>query len=66
MIWNLALQPEYANEMAKMGQTGVPVPFIQGFQFLFEQAVVQVQANYVDVLANVQYKGAGLALASHA
>jgi hypothetical protein len=61
MMWNIVLQPEYADELAKMGQTGVPVPFIQGFEFLFEQAVVQVEAGYVDVLANAQYKGAGVA-----
>lgn len=57
MMWNLVLQPEYASEMAKMGQAGTPVPFIQGFEFLFEEAIVQVQSSYVDVLANAEYKG---------
>jgi hypothetical protein len=35
------------------------VPFIQGFQFLFEEATVQVQSGYVNVIANAQYKGTG-------
>jgi hypothetical protein len=57
MIWNTTLQPEYAQELSKLGAAGVPVPFIQGFQFLFDQAVVQVQSGYVSVLANAEYKG---------
>lgn len=61
MMWNIVLQPEYAEEVEKMGKTGVPVPFIQGFEFLFEEATVQVQSGYVDVLANAQYKGASTA-----
>jgi len=66
MMWNIVLQPEYATELAKMGQTGVPVPFIQGFEFLFEEATVAVQTGYVDVLANTQYKGASATKAAAA
>ncbi len=39
-----------------MGHTGVPLPFMAGFQFLFDQATVALQPGYVDVLANVEYK----------
>jgi len=56
-IWNFALQPVYALEKQKMAHTGVPLPFMAGFQFLFNQAAVVVQPGYADVLANVQYIG---------
>jgi hypothetical protein len=54
-IWNFVLQPVYALEMQKMAHTGVPLPFMTGLQFLFNQATVTVQQGYADVLANVQY-----------
>jgi hypothetical protein len=56
-IWNFVLQPVYALELQKIGQTGVPLPFMKGFQFLFEQATVTVQPGYAAVLTNVQYIG---------
>lgn len=54
-IWNLALQPAYAATVAKMGQAGVALPRIPGFDFLFDQAVVTVQPGFVDVLTDVQH-----------
>jgi hypothetical protein len=54
-IWNLALQPAYAATVAKMGQAGVALPRIPGFDFLFAEAVVTVQQGYVDVLTDVQH-----------
>lgn len=56
-IWNYVLQPVYALETQKMAHTGVPLPFMVGLQFLFNQATVNVQPGYADVLANVQYTG---------
>jgi hypothetical protein len=41
--------------MQMMAHTGVPLPFMAGLQFLFNQATVTVQQGYADVLANVQY-----------
>lgn len=33
LIWKFMLRPIYSQELAKIGQTGVPLPFIQGFYF---------------------------------
>lgn len=38
-----------------MARTGVPLPFMTGLRFLFNQATVAVQPGYADVLANVSY-----------
>jgi hypothetical protein len=54
-IWNFVLQPAYALEAQKMARTGVPLPFMTGLRFLFNQATVAVQPGYADVLANVSY-----------
>ncbi len=56
-IWNFTLQPIYVEEMTKMGHTGVPLPFMVGFQFLFDRATVTVQPGYVDVLSDIEYIG---------
>jgi hypothetical protein len=55
-IWNV-LQQVYATETQKMAHTGVPLPFMAGLQYIFDQATVVVQSGYVDVLANVEYLG---------
>ena len=56
-IWNFVLQPIYALETQKMAHTGVPLPFMEGFEFLFNQATVAIQPGYADVLANMTYIG---------
>ena len=56
-IWNFTLQPVYVEEMQKMAHTGVPLPFMAGFQFLFDQATVAVQPGYVEVLSDVKFIG---------
>jgi LBP / BPI / CETP family, C-terminal domain len=56
-IWNFALQPAYALEMQKMAHTGVPLPFMAGLKFLFNQATVAIMPGYADVLADIQYVG---------
>jgi len=55
LLWNFALQAAYARIMRDMAHTGVPLPFMAGLQFVFNQATVTVQQGYADVLANVQY-----------
>jgi LBP / BPI / CETP family, C-terminal domain len=54
-IWNFTLQPVYITEAQKMAHTGVPLPFMAGLRFLFNQATVRVQPGYADVQANVQF-----------
>ena len=56
-IWNFTLQQVYAIETQKMAHTGVPLPFMAGLQYIFDQATVVVQPGYADVLANVEYVG---------
>ena len=57
MSRNMVLQPKYADVMLAMGQAGVPVPFIEGFEFLFDEATVTVQDGYVTVLARCGVQG---------
>jgi hypothetical protein len=52
-IWNMALQPAYAKTVATIGQAGVALPRIPGFDFLFNQAVVTVQNGYINVVTDV-------------
>lgn len=58
-IWNLALEPEYAHEVAQMGQQGVALPRIPEFAFLFDDAEIAIETSnggYVSVLTDVEYK----------
>jgi hypothetical protein len=52
-IWNYVLQTVFATEVAKMGQAGVALPRIQGFNFLFTSATVTLNAGYAAVLTDV-------------
>jgi hypothetical protein len=54
-IWNYILQPVYALEMQKMAHTGVPLPFMAGLKFLFDQATVAIQPGYADIHADIEY-----------
>ncbi len=56
MIWPGVGEPKYDEAVSYMGQQGVPLPIMAGFQFLFEQAVLSIQKGYVSVLAQVAYK----------
>lgn len=55
-IWGQAGESGYATIMDDLGNTGVPVPIMQGFQFDFANAALSLQEGYVSILANVQYK----------
>lgn len=62
-VWNLGMHSAYQNVMQSLGRAGAPLPIMQGFRFLFEQATVAVQApssgqpGYVDVLTDVEFIG---------
>ncbi|MGE5672549.1 MAG: hypothetical protein ACM3XM_01505 [Mycobacterium leprae] len=55
-IWPVVGEPQYDKVLVDMGQTGVPLPMMAGFHFLFQQAQVSIQQGYVSVLAQVEYK----------
>jgi hypothetical protein len=55
-IWPVAGEPRYDEELTKIGHgTGVPLPIMQGFHFLFDQAQLSIQDGYVSVLAQVHF-----------
>jgi hypothetical protein len=54
-IWNWVLQLVYGNEVAKIGEAGVALPRIQGFDFLFSNAAITLAPGYANVLSDVQY-----------
>jgi hypothetical protein len=56
-IWKWALQPVYQKVNEKMAHTGVPLPFMAGLRFLFNQATVAIKPGYADVLADVEFVG---------
>jgi hypothetical protein len=56
-IWPIVGEPRYDEELTKIGHgTGVPLPIMQGFHFLFDQAQLSIQDGYVSILAQVQFK----------
>ena len=56
-IWNLGMHTAYLNVMQSLGRAGVPLPFMAGFQFRFDEATVTVQPGYADVLTDVEFIG---------
>jgi hypothetical protein len=56
-IWQAAGDPQYAQVLAALGKTGVPLPIMSGFQFTFSDATLSVQQGYVSILAQVAFKG---------
>jgi hypothetical protein len=57
-IWPVAGEPRYAQVLADMGKTGVPLPIMQDFEFDFDNAQLSIQSGYISILANIQYTGA--------
>jgi hypothetical protein len=57
IIWQSALEPVYALEVAKIGEAGVALPRIQGFNFLFDRATITLAPGYASVLTDVQHVG---------
>jgi hypothetical protein len=54
-VWNLGMHTAYLNVMQSLGRAGVPLPFMAGVQFRFDEATVTVQPGYVDVLTDVEF-----------
>jgi hypothetical protein len=55
IIWPQTGEPAYDNVLAAMGKTGVPIPIMSGFQFVFANAQLSVQQGFVSIQAQVQY-----------
>jgi hypothetical protein len=58
LIWPVSGEPRYTATLVAMGQTGVPIPIMSGFQFLFQEAQLSIQTGFVSILAKVAYKSA--------
>jgi len=56
LVWPVAGEPRYDQTLTAMGQTGVPLPIMADFQFLFDQAVLSIQEGYVSILSDVKFK----------
>lgn len=56
MIWPVVGEGEYAETMQAMGEAGVAIPIMQGFQFLFDHAELSIQDGYVSIGAQVVFK----------
>lgn len=54
-IWNFVLEPTFDTELEKLGKTGVPLPRIKGFDFLFTEATLTLAAGYLAVVTDVQH-----------
>ena len=59
VVWPVTAEPMYALALQGLGKTGVPLPIMQGFQFVFDQAQLSVQEGYVSILASVEFHSAG-------
>jgi hypothetical protein len=56
IIWPISGEPRYTETLQKVGETGVPIPIMSGFQFLFQQAQLSIQEGFVSILAQVTFK----------
>ena len=56
VIWSTVGEFNYSAVVADMGKTGVPLPIMRGFQFLFNQADLSIQSGFVSIKSQVQYK----------
>jgi len=57
-IWPHACEPVYDKLLSEMGLTGVPLPIMQGFQFLFDKAVLSIRPqDFIAILSDVEFKG---------
>ncbi|HEY2578994.1 MAG TPA: hypothetical protein VGI74_22025 [Streptosporangiaceae bacterium] len=53
IIWPIAGESRYTETLKEMGNTGVPIPIMAGFHFLFKEATLSIQEGYVSILAQV-------------
>lgn len=54
-VWPVTAEYNYAANLVKLGQEGVPLPIMKDFQFDFANAQLSLQEGYVSILANVLY-----------
>lgn len=57
LIWSVVGEQKYVQLLQAMGQAGTPLPIMQGFQFLFEQASLTIESGFISILSNVEFKG---------
>ncbi|HNM25968.1 MAG TPA: hypothetical protein PKL15_11080, partial [Saprospiraceae bacterium] len=55
-LWGEVCEPFYDQHLQSMGKNGVPLPIMQGLQFEFTNAELDIQDGYVSILANVVYQ----------
>lgn len=55
-VWINVGDAQYHNVLNSMGQKGVPLPIMKGFQFLFEMAQLNIEEGYISVLSTVEMK----------
>ena len=56
-VWDTVGDEEYDQVLQATGAQGVPLPIMQDFKFLFDQAVLNVEQDFISILANVQFTG---------
>jgi hypothetical protein len=55
-LWTFIGEPNYDKLLTDVGNQGVALPIMKGFQFLFEKALLNLEEGYVSVLADVEWK----------
>lgn len=53
-VWSTVGEFTYSNLLTELGQTGVPLPIMSRFQFLFEEALTNLEQGHIGILANVE------------
>lgn len=53
-VWSTVGEFAYSNLLTELGQTGVPLPIMSRFQFLFEEALTNLEQGHIGILANVE------------
>lgn len=54
-LWPSVGEPAYSQLLVDLGKQGVPLPIMQGFQFLFEEALTNLEQGYIGILSNVEF-----------
>jgi hypothetical protein len=54
-LWTSIGRPRYAETMKTLGETGVPIPIMKDFQFLFEDSHLVPEDGYVSIATKVKY-----------
>lgn len=53
-IWETVGEQQYTAMLVNLGQYGAPLPIMSRFQFLFEEALTNLEQGYIGILANVE------------